>query len=56
MKCRKKEVGQTKINEHNKKISECVLGPDRVKEDVLVNNAEKFVTRCTHSSESASTA
>jgi hypothetical protein len=48
MKCRKKDVGRPKINGHKNGISECVSGPNRVKENVLVNNAEKFVTRCTY--------
>lgn len=48
MKCRKKEVGRPNINGHNNGNLECVSGPNRVKEDVLVKNAEKFVTRCTY--------
>jgi hypothetical protein len=47
MKCRKKDVGRPKINGHNNGISECVSGANRVKEDVLLNNEEKFATRCT---------
>jgi len=47
MTCRKKDVVQPKINGHNNVISECVSGPNRVKEDVLLNNEEKFATRCT---------
>lgn len=51
MKCRKKDIGRPKINGHNKGISECVSGPNRVKEDVLLNNGEKFATRCTYTAQ-----